>query len=398
MPSDDPNKLVEEGKKKVITAGKVLLESLQNDEKVLDIIVIVIIFTLILAIGIWISNKLSLKEKNCDNYKKLYTTSDVSLKSITAEDNQHGGDLRDYFIKTAYNCCCGGDFKNDFVSLCALEQVLKQGARCLDFEIYSVGGEPVIAASSVLDYTVKETYNSLAFSDVIQTIANNAFNAGTVMNSNDPLILHFRIKSAQADIYGKMAKDIYNILESKNLLLDKKYSFEFKGPDGYQQNLGAEPLLNFLGKIIICVNHDQHAIFESTPLNEYINITSNSVFLRQLRDTEVVYSHDPDELITHNKKNMSIVLPDLSPDNNNENALLCMSGYGCQMAAMSFQNFDANMEVYSAFFDGVGSAFVLKPEPLRFIPKYVNVPPVPPKSQCAAPRSRPVPGGFTITT
>jgi hypothetical protein len=95
---------------------------------------------------------------------------------------------------------------------------------------------------------------------------------------------------------------------------------------------------------------------------------------------------------------MSIVLPDLSPNDNNENALLCMSGYGCQMAAMSFQNFDANMEVYDGFFDQAGTAFVLKPVNLRFIPSYIPIGKPPPTNQCAGKRSVPMPGGFKITT
>ena len=31
-----------------------------------------------------------------------------------------------------------GSYKNDYVNLCALKSCIKQGARCLDFEIYSV--------------------------------------------------------------------------------------------------------------------------------------------------------------------------------------------------------------------------------------------------------------------
>jgi len=44
---------------------------------------------------------------------------------------------------------------------------------------------------------------------------------------------------------------------------------------------------------------------------------------------------------------------------------------------MSFQNFDTNMEHYDLFFDSTGSAFVLKPLPLRFIPITVDAPPPP---------------------
>ena len=61
--------------------------------------------------------------------------------------------------------------------------------------------------------------------------------------------------------------------------------------------------------------------------------------------------------------------------------------YGCQMAAMCFQNFDANLEYYALFFDGEGHAFVQKPEHLRFIPTTVKVPPPLPEEYSYAERT-----------
>ena len=52
--------------------------------------------------------------------------------------------LYDYYIKTAYNACAGGSYKNDFVNICNLKAILKQGVRCLDFEIYSVDDKPPV--------------------------------------------------------------------------------------------------------------------------------------------------------------------------------------------------------------------------------------------------------------
>ena len=53
---------------------------------------------------------------------------------------------------------------------------------------------------------------------------------------------------------------------------------------------------------------------------------------------------------------------------------LAMS-YGCQMVGMNFQNFDSNMEFYDILFDEAGSAFVLKPQNLRYIPETIKNPP-----------------------
>jgi len=95
--------------------------------------------------------------------------------------------------------------------------------------------------------------------------------------------------------------------------------------------------------------------------------------MRNVRYSDgVKYTPDIDELIDYNKKNMTLVIPDLSETNANYSAQLAWAS-GCQFAGMCFQNFDTNMEVYSAFFAKKGSAFALKPEALRYIP--VTIPP-----------------------
>ena len=83
--------------------------------------------------------------------------------------------LRNFYIKTALNCCCLGEWKNNYVDMAPLISAIKQGYRCLDFEIYSEGNVPVVAASTKNDYYNKEVYNSLPLSGVISTIISNAF-------------------------------------------------------------------------------------------------------------------------------------------------------------------------------------------------------------------------------
>ena len=81
-----------------------------------------------------------------------------------------------------------------------------------------------------------------------------------------------------------------------------------------------------------------------------------------------------EELKFYNKQNMTICLPNLSAKNSNYSARLAMA-YGCQFIAMSFQNFDSYMEDYNTVFEEEGSAFVLRPELLRYIPVYIDKPP-----------------------
>jgi len=199
----------------------------------------------------------------------------------------------------------------------------------------------------------------------LNVINDYAFAGSTSPNPRDPLLLHFRINSNNKDIYNIMATNIQDILASK--VLDKEYSYEFEG-----YNLGAVPLANFLGKVIIIIDRTNN-LFEDTNLKEYCNIASNSIFMRAIRNYDVLYNPNIDELTYFNKKDMTIVMPDLTATDENYAPGLPFS-YGCQMVGMNFQNFDANMEFYDIMFDEANSAFILKPLHLRYIPLTIKDP------------------------
>jgi hypothetical protein len=317
-----------------------------------------IIVILIISLIAYTVDKMRLNKNNSIALSKIYP-SFPNISSINPDDATYDYNLRDYYIKTAYNCCCGGEFKNDYVSTDALKKCISQGARVLDFDIYSINDEPIIAASSIDNYRVKQTYNQIPLHEGLEIINNYAFSGGSCPNPNDPLILHFRISSNNDKMYKKMADTIYTTIQSR--LLDKEYSYEYAG-----KNLGSQKLKLFMGKIIISVDR-ANPMFENTPLKEYVNIASSSIFLRALRHYDIVNTPNSDELIEFNKKNMTIAMPDLSVYNNNISPVLNFN-YGCQWVGMNFQNFDDNMQYYTIYFDKVGHAFVLKPENLRFVP------------------------------
>jgi hypothetical protein len=327
----------------------------------------IFISTIIAIIAIvYVYKKFNLDDKNCRDMNYQYPNMPL-LKSF----NEDSGDmfnykLRDYYIKTAYNACCAGGFKNDFVNLCALKNCIKQGARCIDLEVYSLDDKPVIATSSIDDFSIKETYNSIPFIAVIGVISDYAFSGSTCPCPGDPLILHLRIMSNNNKIYNEMAQDLHTKLERR--LLGPQYSYE-----NNQRNISEEPLSNFKGKVIIVVDKS-NPLFESTPLDEYVNLASNSIFMRKVRFSYgIKFAQDTAELTEYNKKNMTICLPDLSSTPTNYSVSIPMN-YGCQMVALSFQNYDANMNFYEKYFNGVGYSFALKPEKLRFIPETITVP------------------------
>jgi len=328
-------------------------------------LMIIIIGILFFMVFWWCFNKMNLNKENCVAIEKTFDKFPF-ISNINPDNPNFNHRLRDYYVKTAYNCCASGNFKNDFVNLCALKNCIKQGARCLDFEIYSLENAPVIAISSSESFNVKESYNFIPFAKAMEVISTYAFSGGNCPNPNDPLILHFRIKSNSQDIQNAMANALYNTLGDR--LLGADFSYENNG-----LNIGAFPIAKLMGKIVLIVDKS-NPIFTDTLLNEYVNLASNSAFMRVLRYREVEFSPDKDELIFFNKQNMTICLPELSARNKNYSSALAMT-YGCQMIAMSFQNFDDNLQFYVQYFDDAGSAFVLRPERLRYIPTFIPIPP-----------------------
>ena len=303
---------------------------------------------------------------------KCSTISKSNINGIGANNPVHQYPLRDYYIKTSYNSCSTGEFQNDWVNLCALENVIKQGCRVLDFEIYQVDGKAVVATSNSTRVTEKGTYNSLSIDSVIKTIADkavsNSMTSTECPNPYDPLFLHFRIKSAHTEVYDDIADAIVRHLDSK--LLSNAHSYENNG-----KNLGQELLHTLLGKVIIMVDKIESNHIRATKMDELTNIMGNSAFLHSLSYNDIIYTPDMDEMIDYNKKNMTFGYPNLSHESTNKTDTFKIRQAGVQMVAMCFQTNDLHLRTYNQRFETVvGHAFELKPAELRYIPVTVEEP------------------------
>jgi hypothetical protein len=306
-----------------------------------------------------------LPDKECDMMNTLYPSVNGNIRPISANDPDCSGNLFDYYVKTAYNACSGGSYKNDFVDICNLKAVLKQGVRCLDFEIYSIDNQPVVATSTVDSYFIKETFNSVDFGSVMSTINSYAFSGGTSPNPSDPIILHLRIKSNNQEMYTNLA----NVFKSySSLVLGKDYSFENSG-----HNLGNVPLLTFRNKVIIIVDKTNNSFLQNNDFLEYVNLTSNSMFMRSYINYNVVNNPDSQELTDYNKTGMTIVLPDTGINPPNPSGILARS-YGCNFVAMRYQLVDNFLNENDQFFDNCSYAFCLKPDELRYHPVTIPTP------------------------
>jgi len=352
-------------------------------------LIIAFMILCIILLSIWYYLYMQrLYTKECNIMTDMYGKLDNYIKSINPSDPNCQYNLEDYYIKSAYNCCSGGTYKNDYVNICNLKNVLKQGVRGLDFEIYSVNNLPVVATSTVPSNYVKETYNYILFSDVMNIIANYAFSTSTAPNPVDPIIFHLRIKSNNQEMYTNLAK-IFEANES--LFLGPEYSYENNG-----ENLGAAPLLSLSGKIIVIVDKVNDSFMDNKGFYEYVNMTSNSIFMRAMHYYDVKNTPDLNELIQYNKTNMSITMPDIGANPPNPSGIVCRET-GAQMIAMRYQKDDVNLEENIAFFDSAGYAYVLKPANLRYIP--ITIPDAKPQNPALsyASKTAVVANGSTIT-
>ena len=348
------------------------LAAMMTNTAMIQTYIYVLLVLIVVGILIYITNRASARTRNCKRLDKLYKNF-PSLSSVSpANDKRFTQSLRNYYIKSAYNCCATGGYKNTWVDVCALKNVIKQGCRCLDFEIYSIKGAPAVAVSSKNDIDIKESYNSLDLANVFSTINKTAFSQATCPNSGDPLLLNFRVKSNHKNIYDQMGTLLYKYLSTK--ILDPSYSY-----GAHSKNFGKTKLTELMGKVIIMVDAPL-ADYEGTKLEEYVNLrggtTGDGIFLRELRNFDVEFTGDPTGLIEDNKYSMAISMPDLGAACTPMPAILHFK-YGIQMIAMCFQNKSDQLSNYNKIFDERGHAFILKPpslcaQPIIIEPKTPN--------------------------
>ena len=369
------------------------VQSIQNiNENFASTVIIVMIVVAVILMILEYVNIKNLQQKECSAMDNKYGKLNGRITYITSSknnspnaQNNYSYSLRDYYIKTAYNACSGGSYKNDFVALCNLTDLIKQGVRAFDFEVYSIDNQPVVATSTEKGNYVKETYNYIPMSQVFLTLKNYVFAGGMCPNPSDPVILHFRIKSNNQQMYSNFAK-LFESLDS--YLLGPKYSYEYSGyspnavnTTGKQRvnhNLGSVKLLELCNKIAIIVDSSNPAFLENDAFLEYVNMTSNSPIMYLQSNYDTVNTPNMDELIQFNKMNMTLVTPDSGANPGNPNCLFARA-VGCQMVAMRYQQDDANLQVDQKFFNDCGFAFSLKPAKLRYIPITIPDPPKPDK-------------------
>jgi len=314
---------------------------------------------ILVLLGISWYYRRQVNKKANDNYamESIYNDKPVKIGNINSADAAYKydaqagtGHLRDYYIASSYNSCCAGDFQDSYVDLVPLKEVIHQGARVLDFALYLVNGDVVVGAGPTNSDNIKGTYNQVPVSGpdgILSTINSYAFQS-PCPNPNDPLFIHFRIKSQRItqSKWRSLAKAVKSVFKTR--LLGTEFGYEGRpNSKGGGKNLAREPILNLRNKVIIICDAPNNN-FRGTAFEELVNMSSGSPFLEESRNYDVQYS-----------------MPDLSSLNNNIPAQLHFS-YGVQMVCMNYANNDSNMEFYRTKFNDARTAFVLKPDNLRY--------------------------------
>jgi hypothetical protein len=341
--------------------------SSMNDSTAVFALSILNIVILLIAIMVYLYYTGSLfskglRERDCKMMNDIYGELNGKLSTVNDSSTLRLS-LREFYVKTAYNACSGGNYKNDYVDTCVLKSLLKQGVRGLDFEIFSIGGDPVVATTTSDSNCVKETFNYVLFSEVLNVLNACAFTSSTAPNAGDPIIIHLRIKSTNTEMFAKLTNLLDGFNKTNGRLLGTNYSYSIK-------NLAEVPLKELMGKVIIIVD-GTNTSFLDLKFNEYVNMMSSSAYMRGLRYNDIKFTPDMDELIRYNMLALTIGLPDKGASPACPSSIL-MRAYGVQLLALRYQTVDSNVEENNVFFDDNGHAFVLKPDKLRY--KAITIP------------------------
>jgi len=260
--------------------------------------------------------------------------------------------LTDYCVAGSGHTVVPGTTVYTYITTDAITKVVEGGARIVELAVYAVDKMPVVGVGN--DKSLMLTYNTLPFEDCCIAIANVAF------KSTSPFILSLVFHTEDTVILNKCA-DILKMTLRK-FMLDSSYSYQRK-------NLALEPVCNLLGKLVI-VSGDHH---KGNGMDELVNLSWSSSLCRRLTYTQASQTYDYDELITFNRRNITLVVPDLADASmENKNAEVALA-FGCQWILMNYGSLDNAMELYTGRF--VEASFIVKPEALRYKPVTYTAPP-----------------------
>ena len=302
-------------------------------------------------------------------------------QKLPTQGNGDDDRLVNYYWLSSYNTCCGGAYNDGKVSIAQMKRVLKEGARFVDFAIYTMPNgcdgsgmvdEPAVAGSdSDSDQSIGST-NCLPLSQVMSELASTAFSAGQVPRPNEPLFIHLRLRTKLEGTLTFLGDSIRRNFGGRLLPAAKYGGSGSNGPATV--SILATPLADLRGKCVIILESDTRDWSNNRALADVVNIAQGAgePFFQSIAapiQRVSVNKHTPDA----NMERLSLITPTTESGDGpvaypfGPNMLV-----GAQFIAMPFQVKDQNTQATLDFFNKHSSGHVLKPQPL--LQKIVKVP------------------------
>lgn len=272
--------------------------------------------------------------------------------------------ISQYVIKASYNTARSGNY----VSIDMIKQVLSRGCRFMDFEVFSINNNPMVAFSTDPTYQSIDSLNSIPLGDVLKIVGTYAFMEPSP-NTADPLFINLRIKSNQPSIYSAIAISIQNNIPNN------RYS-------GFVNK--ETPLSKLMGKIVIIVDKTLARDYKtlnvcpsgkndgSCPtLASVINMESGGEALRISKYSDILNQCTSPPFIMDDGANadvnfMRYIIPD-NGNNKNPSYIPFIRDYAAQVIAYGFYNNDAELISYEELFRHNKTAFVSMADSMRTI-------------------------------
>ena len=201
-------------------------------------------------------------------------------------------------------------------------------------------------------------------------------------NPDDPLIIHFRIRSTinPKVFYSKLTRYLLDPTYSfPDKFLGDEYGYEGNGLNGDQigKNVVEQKITDLRNKVIIICDQENFNWRSVKKFHKLVNLSSGSANLTEYRQEEILLNPIPEDISAKSTKGMVLCMPGTAngsgPSNENLPAELSFS-YGCQMVCMNYSNDDANLEFYLDKFNTAKTAFILKPAKQRYTITYIKAP------------------------
>ena len=309
-------------------------------------IIIFLIGAIISVLIIYVYVSLRKRTFNCDVLSKNKISS--TIRPISSTTPSYNSMLKQCHIKTAYNCCCTGDFRNDYVDYCALINCAKQGFRALDFQIFSVDGLPVVSESTTTNKNYKEMFNHLPFNDTMSAVKRYFIQDSTnCPNINDPLFLIFRINSNNIDIFTTMYNSINALFGSANSSGNKLYV------PSNSTDINTVKIKDMCGKVVIVVDVTGLTNFESSKLFKITGLKLGTLRNQIYRENDVMSTVINDStFIAKFTNDVCALYPAISSSSDNYDFVTSGINTGIQFIGLNAQTNDVYLTSYNSNYFG----------------------------------------------